>query len=54
MDLVPNEASLLQIKEFEELEDSLTKILLLIAVMKDQGLVDDKECLRFKEFLMVC
>lgn len=54
MDLVPNDASLLKMKELEELEDSLTKCLLLIAVMKDQGLVDDKECLRFKEFLMVC
>ena len=41
--------------EFEQLEGgSLTKCLLLVALMNSQGLIDDKECKIFKQYLMVC
>ena len=41
--------------EFAQLEGgSLTKCLLLVAVMRSQALIDDKECRHFKQFLMVC
>lgn len=56
-----NKVNLLQIEKlsnqewfsnFEELEDPLTKCLLLVAVMSSQGIISSKEALQFKEFLM--
>ena len=37
---------------FEQLEDNLTKCLLLVAVLTSQGLVSAKEASSFKKFLM--
>ena len=56
-----NSLNLLKIEElshqewfssFEELKDPLTKCLLLVAVMSSQDIIDTKELLQFKEFLM--
>jgi hypothetical protein len=40
-------------EQFEVLEDPLTKCLLLVAVMSSYQIIDTKESLHFKQFLIV-
>ena len=57
----PNSSSLLSLGDlteeewfsrFNTIESQLTKLFVLIALLRSQGLITQKECVQFKEFIM--